>query len=97
MSEKILKQSVSGEHLTAIANFIVHWDKVAIYLNISEAEVVDIKEDNPNNNFMRKVALLRKWSSKFGDRATYQCLIELAKENGDAKLSSQIIDLLGKP
>ena len=78
---------VTDGHLSEIAAEIIDWEALAPYLSLKEAEIVKIKQ---------KVGLLRVWRERYGDEATYQCLIQAARDSHNSKLASHINQLLGK-
>ena len=72
--EKLNKPCIEY-HLSEIALSITDWRSVAPYLGLTEVEENDIETDH-RTAIPKKIAMLRKWRSKFGQRATYK---ELAK------------------
>ena len=90
-----LKQQVTDRHLSEIAAEIIDWEALAPYLSLKEAEIEEIKQDFSTSK-KQKVGLLRVWRERYGDEATYQCLIQAARDSHNAKLASHINELLGK-
>ena len=94
--EDRVTSQVREEHLLPISYSIVVWEKVALYLGLSEVDVESIREDIPHYE-LRKHRVLKIWRDRNGQEATYQCLISRAKENFDTKLALGIErDILGK-
>ena len=91
-----LKQVVSDSHLAQIAERIGEWEMLVDYLEITDYEVVEIKRNDRDSYGLQKRSFLRKWKQKYGDRATYYCLIEAVKEvSSQQYLASFINELLG--
>ena len=90
-----LKQQVTDRHLSEIAAEIIDWEALAPYLSLKEAEIEEIKQDFSTSK-KQKVGLLRVWRERYGDEATYQCLIQAAQDSHNVKLASHINELLGK-
>lgn len=86
---------VREEHLLPISDFIVNWERVAIYLGLSAVDIEAIKQ-NDHTYEIRKYKVLLKWRNRNVGTATYQCLIEKAKRNSDAGLAREIEYLLGE-
>ncbi len=63
-------------------------------LGLSEVEIEDIKQDYQHNE-MRRVAMLRKWASKFGDKSTLRTLIEVSVENNWISFIRSVCSSLG--
>ncbi len=44
------------------------------FLDMDDSEIENIMEDNRDTNEMQKIALLKRWKGKYGDRATFSAL-----------------------
>ena len=51
-------------------------------LGLTDAEIENIREDHKNSNLMQKVAMMRRWEEKNGERATPRRFLEIAQQNG---------------
>ena len=91
-----LQQVVTDRHLHEIACKVKYWEELAPYLNLTEAEQVEIKQDYSSSYKQQKARCLRRWKEKYGPQATYQQLIDAAKDSGKAELACFITELLGK-
>ena len=80
--------------LSRISRLITQWEAKAYLLGLTEVEIEDIKQDNQHNE-MRRVAMLRKWASKYGDRTTMRTLIEVSVENGWISFIRSVCSSLG--
>ena len=89
-----LDQHLSCLQLAKISKFIKGWEPKAYLLGLTEVEIEDIKQDNQSNE-MRRVAMLRKWASKFGDKATLRTLIEVSVENNWISFITSVCSSLG--
>ena len=91
-----LKQVVSEIHLAEIAEKISEWESLVDYLGISDYEAVEIKKNNKDFYKLQKRDFLRKWKQKYGEGATYHCLMEVVKKaSSEQHLASFITELLG--
>ena len=88
------RRQVSDRRLSEIAQENFDLEDLAPYLGLSDAEIVEVKRDNSSYR-KQKTGLLKLWRERYGDRATYQCLIDAAMDSRNAKLASHIMDLLG--
>ncbi len=89
-------QLVSDRHLAEIAERIRWWETLVDYLDITEAEVIEIKNDNKQSYVLQKRSFLRKWKTKNGYRATYHYLMKAAeKVSSEQHLVPFIAELIG--
>ena len=58
--------------IVTIADSMLQWRyKAPIFLTWT---IVRLMEDNRDTNEMQKIALLKRWKGKYGDRATFSAL-----------------------
>ena len=95
MANVLVLETVREDHLLKISSFIVKWRRVAIYLGLSAADIEGIRE-NYSDYDLRKYKVLETWRRRCVEEATYQCLIDKAKENDDAELARKIEEFLGE-
>ncbi len=89
-----LNNRLSDIQLSRISRLITQWEAKAYLLGLSEVEIEDIKQDYQHNE-MRRVAMLRKWASKFGDKSTLRTLIEVSVENNWISFIRSVCSSLG--
>ncbi len=89
-----LDQHLNDLQLAKISKLGTQWETKAYLLGLSEVEIEDIKQDNQSNE-MRRVAMLRKWASKFGDKATLRTLIEVSVDNDWITFIRSVCSCLG--
>ena len=89
-----LDNNLSDLKLAKVSKLITQWENKAYLLGLTEVEIEDIKQDYQGNE-MRRVAMLRKWASKFGDQATLRTLIEVSVENGWISFIRSVCSSLG--
>ena len=90
------KEVVSEKNMVLISARIREWENLAPYLDIDEADIVVIKKDYKDFYEQQKTSFLRKWKQRYGDRATYDCLMEAAKKvTSEQHLPPYIVELLG--
>lgn len=94
MASDQLKEAVSERKISVIAREIVSWERLAPSLTIFSAEQEELREDH-NTCYRRKIGMLRKWRMKYGDDATYERLIEAAKDSKDYGLAHKIEEIIG--
>lgn len=85
-----LNRKCSSEHLHAIALKLTSWKTLCPFIGLSREDEEDIEEEN-RKNMDRKVAMLRRWSEKFCDEATY---LKLAEGFESLKRRDWILELL---
>ena len=88
-----LNDSISDDHLRAIAIFLTTWRKVAAYLELSETDLEDIEQEEKDEH-MKKLKALQKWKGKFGFKATYQKLVEVLLSLAMADVAEKVCRLL---
>ncbi len=89
-----LDNRFSDIQLSRISRLITQWEAKANLLGLTEVEIEDIKQDHQGNE-LRRVAMLRKWASKFGDKATLRTLIEVSVENNWISFVRSVCSSLG--
>ena len=80
-------------HFADIANGMVTWELFAPYMSLSEAEEEEIK-CNHRTYFQQKLASLRRWKTKYANKATYQHLIHIFWKAGSADLGFKVASML---
>ena len=63
------------KHVVAITKSITRWKELSPFLGLSRQDEDDIEADN-SKNAERRIAMMRRWSEKFGEEATYYRLVE---------------------
>ncbi len=89
-----LDQHLNDLQLAKISKLGTQWETKACLLGLSEVEIEDIKQDYQGNE-MRRVAMLRRWASKFGDKATLRTLIEVSVDNDWITFIRSVCSCLG--
>ena len=77
-----------------IAKELISWEKLSFQL-IEPVELEELKQ-NEQDCYLRKHRMLRKWKTKYGPHATYEHLINAAKECDDIELAHKIEEIIGK-
>ena len=90
----LLGKSLDSRYLTMISEFLLEWPNKARLLGLTEGEIENIREDNPTNA-LRKSAVLRRWSRKYGEEATLEALLETADRNRWGDFIQDVCELLG--
>ena len=88
-----LNNSISDDHLRAIAIFLTSWRKVATYLGLSENDLDDVEREEKDEQDKR-VKALQKWKGKFGFKATYRMLVEVLLQLAKADIAEKVLLLL---
>lgn len=81
---------VSDYHIAEVARDLVDWEEIAPFLEVTESEQKEIKEDYHSRYNLQKRAALRIWRWKNGDKATYKTLIEIFCSQGLVPLAEQL-------
>ena len=87
-----LRSKCSESHLATIAQSITTWKQLSPFLGLTQQEEDDIQSDNMRNA-ERKIAMMRRWTEKYGDEATYFRLAEAFEALKWRNCISQLLDL----
>ena len=68
---EVLDIPCSDVHLMEIGLKLTEWRVVAMLLHLEEGDIEDI-EEKANSTRERSLRMLKRWSQKFGERATYR-------------------------
>ena len=82
LSEEALDKKLTERDVSAICKYLLGWQDKARVLGLTDAEIENIREDHKNSNHMQKVAMMRRWEEKNGERATPRRFLEIARQNG---------------
>ena len=74
-----LNQPCSDADLVELSRLIARWREIAPVLGLTEADEVDIEGHYPESPQAQRTAMLRTWSKKNGETATYNKLVEAFK------------------
>ena len=88
-----LNESISDDHVCAIALFLPSWQTVATYLELSEKDLDDVEQGGKDEQDKR-LKSLQKWKGKFGFKATYRKLVEVLLSLAMAKIAEKVCCLL---
>ena len=88
-----LNESITDDHLHAIAIFLTSWRKVATYLELSENDLDDVEQEGKDEQDKRLKAL-QMWKRKIGFKATYRKLVEVLLSLAMADVAEKICLLL---
>ena len=88
-----LNESVSDDHLRAIAIFLTSWRKVATYLGLSENDLGDVEQEGKDEQDKR-IKALQIWKGKFGFKATYRMLVDVLFQLAKADVAEKVLLLL---
>ena len=88
-----LNESVSDDHLRAIAIFLTSWRKVATYLGLSENDLGDVEQEGKDEQDKR-IKVLQIWKGKFAFKATYRMLVEVLLQLAKADVAEKVLLLL---
>ena len=72
-----LDQACRDDYLSEMALSFTGWQSIAPFLGLSEVDEEAIECRYPHDLEMQNIAMLRKWKSKFGQRATYRELLQV--------------------
>ena len=88
-----LNQPCRDDHLSEIALSITDWQSIAPFLGLTEAEIEEIEGDRAKTR-PQKIAMLWKWSKRFGRKATYRKLVKVFWKLKRADLVEEVRELL---
>ena len=95
LSQKLLDQELSDEHLTKASKIIADHEILGPRLGLTEQEMIAIERDARTHE-LKKEAMLRKWKQKFSWRATYCMIIEALLECNRADHAREVCELLAQ-
>ena len=72
-----------------LAEFCDPWENIGYNLNLKDAKINAIKEDNSTAE-KRRIATLQAWKGKFAHRATYRVLVEALIRFGNAQQALEL-------
>lgn len=79
--------------LLELSLLIPSWDKVAPFLELSEADIEDIDSESSKSR-AKVLNMLKKWKGKHAFRATFKVLVEVFLKLGDAEMAEKVCNHL---
>ena len=92
-----LDQPCRDECLCELALSIINWQSIAPFLGLTEVEEKEISFLYPNELRRQTVAMLQKWKSKHGKKATYKRLARVFWKLSLTNMVEEICELLNSP
>ena len=96
ISPQKLEQPCKGYHLAKIALHMTKWQSISPYLKLGEIDEEQIIAKFPNDLKAQKIAMLRRWKAKRGERATYMKLARVLLELGQVSLVEEVCKILSE-
>ena len=93
LAKTSLDVKCAEKHLIAITQSITSWKQLSPFLGLSQQDEEDIEADN-SKNAKKKVAMMRRWSEKFGEEATYLRMAEAFETLQWRNCICDLLDLL---
>ena len=72
-----LNQLCTDRHLALISKCIANWREISPFFGLTEAEESAILGSSPHSEPAQRIAMLRKWKQKEGEKATYKRLCQI--------------------
>ena len=94
VSEADRASPITDVHIAMIAKETTRWERLAPFLDLSEAEEEEIAEDYKGDYELQKREALRLWKQKNGRRATYYQLVKILCERGHVALAEKVKEIL---
>ena len=96
---KSFKSRISDFHITEIAADLTDWEDIAPFLGLTDAEVMEIKEDHPDKPRYQRHKALCIWQWKNGDSCTYEALVHLlcSPQVQQVALAERVVKMLTSP
>ena len=85
----LLDTPCSELHLAELSQQLTSWKVLRPFLELTPGEEDSIVESHPGDVETQKVKFLQKWSSKFGQGATYRVLAAALHKLGNSDLASR--------
>ena len=92
-----LNQPCRDEHLCELALSVTRWHIIAPHLGLTDKDEEEISFLYPNELGRQTVAMLRKWKSKHGKKATYKRLASVFWKLAFTNVVEEICELLNSP
>ena len=92
-----LNQPCRDECLCELALSITNWQSIAPHLGLTDKDEEEISSLYPNKLGRQTVAMLRRWKSKHGKRATYKRLARVFWKLALTNVVEEICKLLNSP
>jgi len=92
-----LNQPCKDECLCELALSITNWQSIAPFLGLTEVEEKEISFLYPNELRRQTLAMLRKWKSKHGKKATCRRLARVFWRLTFTNIVEKICELLNNP
>ena len=97
MSESVVwDQQCSNEHLHQISQSIAEWREVAPDLGLTATDEVDITGYAPSSVPVQRTKMMRTWSQRKGEKATYRNLKETFTNCGRQDLVAVIKEFVSQ-
>ena len=74
------------KHLESIAEQLIGWEQVYMYLDVTEPEAATIRTNYPNDYETQKIQILKSWKTKKGFMGTFKALIEVFSGRSDQRM-----------
>ena len=89
-----LERKCTYEHMVTISEDLDDWRRVAPWLKLSEAAVVEIEQDGKNEP-QKRLKTLQMWRGRLGYFATYRMLVDVFLRVGRADQAERVCKLVG--
>ena len=96
ISHQKLEQPCKDYHLAKIALHITKWQSISPHLRLRETDEEQIITKFPNDLEAQKIAMLRRWKAKRGERATYKKLTTVLLDIGQVALVEEVCKVLSE-
>ena len=87
--EERLEEKCKDNLFVALSTRITHFDKIALHLELTQADIEQIRRDKDHEQ-ARILAVLWKWRARCGNDATYSALLTAFMEMGDREVAEFI-------
>lgn len=91
--ESLPPVSISHVGLLQISQEVVYWKWLAQRLGLTQAKIVEIKENNKNDFGEQKLQMLQQWKRANGKLATWRALVCAIIEENDYELVDKIVTI----
>lgn len=87
----------SDKDLASIAQELISWEQVYLYLDVTEPEATAIRADHPHDYNTQKIKILQKWKTKKGQfQGTFKVLSEVFVEQNYQQMVEVITTVAAK-
>ena len=92
-AQRVMGAKISDQDIAKVATKIQNWKHLSPFLDLNDVDQKEIENYSRGDYLEEKRAALCKWRQKGGKRATYEALIDAAREADNEDLAEYVQSL----